>query len=209
MGGNGNVEVGRTRQLLSRYDKRGYHPGASIVRRTLWYVVGRLFFDSYLCPVSAIKVALLRIFGAKIGYGVIIKPKVRIKYPWHLTLGDDVWIGEDVWIDNLCSVRIDNDVCLSQGVYLMTGNHDYKDPRFGLIVKNIVIESGAWLGARSIVCPGLTVGSHAVVTVGSVLQSDAKAGVIYRGNPALSVRTRRMKARRYNSLNLITKDTQG
>jgi putative colanic acid biosynthesis acetyltransferase WcaF len=133
---------------------------------------------------------MLRVFGAKLGKGVIIKPRVNIKYPWYLIIGDNTWIGEGVWIDNLTWVRIGSNVCISQEAYLLTGNHNYKDKKFGLIIGEINIEDGAWIGARSIVCPGVSCGKHSVLTVGSILQKDAVANRIYRGNPAELIRER-------------------
>lgn len=175
---------------LANYDNGGYVPGADIVKCMAWYVVNALVFDSYWVPHSGFKAALLRLFGARVGARVVIKPRVRIKYPWHLRLGNDVWLGEDVWIDNLAEVVIGNDVCISQGAYLLTGNHDYKDPRFKLRLGAIRIDDGAWIGARVTVCPGVTVAESAVVTVGSVLQANAVANTIYRGIPAMALRAR-------------------
>lgn len=72
-----------------------------------------------------IKVALLRAFGAKIGKDLVIKNNVIIKSPWNLVVGDDCWLGESCWIDNLDKVVIGNNVCISQGALLLTGNHNY------------------------------------------------------------------------------------
>ena len=121
---------------------------------------------------------------------MVIKPRVRIKYPWHLVLGDNVWIGEDVWIDNLVTVTVGSNVCISQGAYLLTGSHDYRDPRFGLIIKPIHIAEGAWITARVTLCPGVSVGRNAVITAGSILQSDADENAVYQGNPAIKIRNR-------------------
>jgi len=139
---------------------------------------------------NGLKVALLRSFGARIGKGVIIKPHVRIKYPWKLSVGDYSWIGEEAWIDNLAEVTIGSHCCISQGAMLLCGNHDYTSPRFDLITREIKLESGAWVGAKSVVCPGVTMQSHSVLSVGSILTSDSDAFGIYRGNPASLVRTR-------------------
>ncbi|MFO1400588.1 MAG: WcaF family extracellular polysaccharide biosynthesis acetyltransferase [Steroidobacteraceae bacterium] len=175
---------------LSNYDARAYTPGAGLLRRVIWYIVNALVFDSWLLPWSRAKCLLLRLLGARIGSGVVFKPRVNIKYPWHLAVGDNSWIGEGVWIDNLVAVKIGANACVSQGAYLLTGNHDYRDPRFGLITGEIVIEDGAWVGARVIVCPGVRVGAEAVLVAGSVLNSDAQPGGVYRGNPAAWVRSR-------------------
>jgi len=175
---------------LSQYDRGDYHPGRGLVIRVLWYGVNALLMDSWLCPVSSIKRLLLRVFGARVGRGVVIKPRVNIKYPWHLELGDHVWLGEGVWIDNLTTVRIASNVCISQGAYLLTGNHDYKKSTFPLLVSGISVEEGAWVGANAVVCPGVTIGQGAVLCVGSTLTSDAESMTVYQGNPATKIRQR-------------------
>jgi putative colanic acid biosynthesis acetyltransferase WcaF len=175
---------------LDSYDQRGYSPHASVARRTAWYVIHALFFDSWLLPWTAPKVWLLRAFGAQVGRGIVIKPRVRIKYPWLLSVGDFAWIGEGVWIDNLAAVTIGAHACVSQDAYLLTGNHDYHDVRFGLMTVPIRIEDGAWVGARAIVCPGANLCRMSVLTAGSVLASTTDEYGIYRGNPAVFVKRR-------------------
>ena len=128
--------------------------------------------------------------GAKIGKGVFIKPSVNIKYPWNLTIGDDTWIGEGVWIDNLGKVSIGSNVCISQDSMLMCGNHNYKKSAFNLMVGGITIEDGVWVGAKCLVCPGVTLHSHAVLAVGSVASTDLETYSIYRGNPAVKIKDR-------------------
>ena len=177
---------------LSRYDNSWYQPGGNPLKRILWYFVNVIFFISPLNPLIGLKVALLRAFGAEIGQGVIIKPGVNIKYPWRLKVGDHTWIGERVWIDNLADIRIGANCCLSQGAMLLTGNHDYKKPTFDLMVQEIVLEDGAWVGAKTVVTPGVTVGNHAVLAVGSVASQDLEPYTIYRGNPAVAVKKRKM-----------------
>jgi putative colanic acid biosynthesis acetyltransferase WcaF len=137
-----------------------------------------------------LKHALLRFFGAKVGTGLVIKTKVRIKYPWRLEIGDHCWIGESVWIDNLDTVTLGNHVCLSQGAMLLTGNHDYKKSDFPYRLGGIIIEDGVWIGAQSVVCPGIVCKSHAVLTVKSVAAKDLDAWSVYAGNPAIPVRKR-------------------
>jgi putative colanic acid biosynthesis acetyltransferase WcaF len=141
-------------------------------------------------PYSGFKRFLLRLFGAKIGKGVVIKPCVNIKYPWKLKIGNHVWIGENVWIDNLDMVTIGNNCCLSQGVFMLCGNHDYKSSSFDLKVSPIVLEDGAWIGAKAIVCPGVTVGTHAVLSVGSVATKNLEPYSINSGNPAMKTNQR-------------------
>ena len=78
-------------------------------------------------------------------------------------------------------------MCLSQGVYLCTGNHDYRNPSFSLRLGPIHIQSEAWIAARSVVAPGVTVGAGAVVSLGAVVLSNVPNNAIVRGNPAYVV----------------------
>lgn len=175
---------------LSRYDNSWYNAGAGVFKRLVWYFTNVLFLKNPLSAHSGFKVLLLRIFGAKIGKGVVIKPGVSVKYPWLLNVGDYTWIGENVWIDNLAKVIVGSNVCISQGAMLLCGNHNYKSAVFDLTVKPIIIEDGAWIGARSTICPGATVHSHGVLTVGSIATKDMDSLSIYRGNPAIKVAER-------------------
>ena len=135
---------------------------------------------------------LLKIFGAKIGKGLVLKPSVNIKYPWNLIIGENCWIGENVWIDNLDRVTISNNVCLSQGSMLLCGNHDYNKSTFDLITGEIKLKDGVWVGAKSIVCPGTTLEMNSVLSVNSVASKNLKKNGIYRGNPAILVSFRKI-----------------
>lgn len=178
---------------LSSFDNSWFNPGSKI-KRAIWYVINVVFIISALQPSSGLKKFWLRLFGAKIGRGVVIKPRVNIKYPWNLEIGNNVWIGEGVWIDNLSSVKIKDHVCISQGAMLLCGNHNYSISSFDLIVGDILIEEGAWVGAHAIVCPGVICKSHSVLTVKSVAVRDLDSYGIYQGNPASFVKTREIKS---------------
>ena len=175
---------------LSKYNIDWYKPGSKLVR-LLWFYVNAIFMQSKLNPFSGLKVLLLRIFGAKIGRGIVIKPGLNVKYPWKLILGDHVWIGENVWIDNLDDVIIGSNVCLSQGVMLLCGNHNFKKSTFDLMIGKIEIKDGVWIGAKSIITQNVICESHSVLSVNSVASSNLESYVIYRGNPAKKVRDRK------------------
>ncbi len=175
---------------LSEFNNDCFSPGRGTVIRIIWYLVNAILFNSYLVLSYGLKRGLLRAFGAKIGSNVVIKPKVNIKYPWKLEVGANTWIGEGVWIDNLETVNIGSNACISQGVLILSGNHDYTKSTFDLIVKPIKINDGAWLGARSIVTQGVTIGDHAVLGVNSVSSSDLDDYWIYRGNPCQKIKER-------------------
>ena len=174
---------------LNIFNNNWYNP-ANRLKIILWYFTNQFFFNSYIPFPNYLKGNLLKIFGSNVGKNVLIKPKVNIKYPWFLEINDNVWIGENVWIDNLTKVRIGTNVCISQGAMLLCGNHDYKKTRFDLILGEIKIEEGVWLGAQSIVCPGVTCKSHSILTVGSVATKDLEPYSIYQGNPAIKIKER-------------------
>ena len=179
---------------LSIYDNSDFSTGRGVVGRVLWYYINACIFKSYWLPINRLKVLLLKIFGAKVGKGVVIKPNVNIKYPWRLSIGDNTWIGEEVWIDNLVDVSIGANCCLSQGAFLLCGNHNYKKATFDLITQSIVLEDGVWIGAKSIVCPGVTAKTHSVLAVQSVATSNLDTYTIYQGNPAKEIKKREIAA---------------
>ena len=172
--------------------KSTYVHKVSIFKRSCWYFANNIFFKSSLFHSYYLKSLILKCFGSKIGKNVVIKPSINIKYPWLLEIGDNTWIGEYVWIDNLAPVIIGANVCISQAAMLLTGNHNYTSSKFDLITKEIVIHEGVWIGAKSIVCPGVICKSHAVLTVGSVATSNLEPYSIYQGNPAKFIRNRRI-----------------
>lgn len=174
---------------LALFSTGDYNSGP-IVKVLLWYAVSCLIFNNAIPWPYRFKAMLLRCFGARVGKGLVIKPAVRIKNPWRLTIGDHCWIGESVWIDNLVNVEIGSHVCLSQSSMLLTGNHDYTQSNFGYRLGEIVLDDGVWIGARATVCPGIRCGSHSVLTVNSVASSNLESYVIYSGAPAKALRER-------------------
>jgi len=175
---------------LDRFDNSGFDRGAPWVVEALWRAVEGLVFASWI-PGSGWRAALLRLFGAKVGQGVVIKPRVRVKFPWKLSIGEHSWIGESAWIDNLDEVVIGDHCCLSQGVYLCTGNHRWDDEAFALVTRPIRIEDHSWLGAHARVGPGVVCRTGGVLTMASTAVSDLESWTVHAGAPAQPVRRRR------------------
>ena len=176
----------------SMFDNSHYDPGRGFLIRILWYYVNVIVFKSYLFPFYGFKTIILRSFGASIGSNFVSKPNVNIKYPWHLLVGNNVWLGEGCWIDNLVKVELGDNVCVSQGALLLTGNHNYSKQTFDLITKSISVKEGAWIGAKAIVCPGVICESHSVLSVGSIATTNLKTFTVYSGTPAQPIRERKI-----------------
>lgn len=160
------------------------------MKSVIWHFVSAIVFENSFFPVYRLKVSILRLFGAKIGRGLCIKPNVKIKFPWHLNAGDYVSLGEHVWIDNLAVVTIGDNSCVSQGSYFCTGNHNYDSDNFDLVTKPITLGSGVWIGAFCILSPGTVCGDKLVVSAGSVCNGALEGGYIYQGNPAVAKKRR-------------------
>ncbi len=183
------VKQNNTVQLVKNFDTKDFNIGASFLKQTAWYFTSCLLFRSGIMPFSTVLVLILKCFGAKIGKDVRIKPFVYIKYPWKLTIGDFSWLAE-CFIENLDDVTIGKNCCLSQNAVLMTGNHNYKKSSFDLFTKPIVLEDGVWIGANTLVSPGVICKSHSVLTLGSVATKNLDAYGIYQGVPAKLVKNR-------------------
>lgn len=185
------LQTEKTLQVdLSHPDSRELVRGRSLLVEALWFFLGSPILASRVAPWSKLRVFLLRLFGARIGVNVLMKPGLRVKFPWYLSIGDHCWIGEEVWIDNLAPVSIASHVCVSQGAYLCTGNHDWSRRNMRLFIRPICLETGSWAGARSVVCPGVTIAEGAILTAGSVATKNIPAFEIHTGNPAAFAKAR-------------------
>jgi putative colanic acid biosynthesis acetyltransferase WcaF len=155
----------------------------------LWMVVEVLLVSNPLQISSALRAWALRLFGARVGTNVILRPRIRVKFPWNLRIGDNCWIGEGVWIHNQGLVTIEDDTVVSQETFITTGSHDiYRS--MDLVIKPVIIRRGAWLTTRCIVLQGVEVGQNTVVTPGSVVHKSLLPDGVYGGNPAAFIRDR-------------------
>ena len=173
---------------LKGYTVGDFDRGAPRWREALWVAVKCIFFLNALPWPSALRVALLRMFGASIGDGVVVRSRVNVTYPWRLKVGDYVWFGEEVLVLSLAAVEIGSNVCISQRAFLCTGSHDFRSPGFNLVTKAIGVESGSWIAAQAFIGPGVKIGEGSMVAAGSVVMENVPPRVIVRGNPAQVVK---------------------
>jgi putative colanic acid biosynthesis acetyltransferase WcaF len=182
-------EIRSPAMRLDLYRPKQLDRGRALWVEMLWLVVQLLALTSPL-SCNALRRLVLTLFGARIGRKVTIKPRVRVKFPWRLDIGNNSWIGEGVWLDNLADIRIGDHCCISQGAYLCTGSHNWRSVDFELIVKPITLEEGVWLAARTVVGPGVTARQGAVLSLGSVATQDLAPYQIHQGVPALPTKPR-------------------
>lgn len=149
----------------------------------LWSLAELLFVYNPWQPSSTLRARVLRAFGATIGTGVILRPRLRVRFPWKLEVGDDAWIGEGVWLHNQDRITIGHDAVISQDTFLTTGSHAHRRD-MGLIVRPIVVEPGAWVTSRCIVLGGSRIGRSALVTPLTVVNGDVPDGVVFGSSPA-------------------------
>ena len=173
---------------LKGYTVGDFDRGAPRWREALWVTVKCFIFQNALPWPSGLRVALLRIFGAKIGERVVVRANVNVTYPWRLTIGDDVWLGEETLILSLAPVVIESNVCISQRAFLCTGSHDFRSPGFSLVTKSITVRLGSWIAAQAFVGPGVEIGEGSMVCAGSVVTDNVPSRTIVRGNPAQVVK---------------------
>ena len=130
---------------LRKYDQSDFDRGRAGWYIFFWWFVQAITFPLTLHNMSGMRCALLRLFGARIGKGVLIRPTARFTYPWKVTIGDYSWIGDDVVLYSIDEINIGSHCVVSQKSYICTGSHDIKDPAFGLKTAKVAIGNGAWV----------------------------------------------------------------
>ncbi len=164
--------------------------GRSAVICQLWWIVEALFFRTSPQVMYGWRRFLLRLFGARIGQNVLLRPSVRVTYPWKLWVGDFAWIGDDVVLYTLGEISIGAHAVISQRSYICTGSHDYRKPSFDIYAKPVDVKRGAWIAADVFVAPGVTIGEETVVGARSSVFDSLPANVVALGSPARVVGAR-------------------
>ncbi len=164
---------------LAKFKLEPFSWGRPPFFRLVWHVVNLFILRNPLVVFSFVRKFFLFLFGARVGSGCILRHALSVKCPWFLEVGDNVWFGEGVWVDNLTHVKISSNVCISQGAYLCTGNHDWSKEDFPMMVAPIVVHEGVWIGARSNIGPGSVLEENSIITLGVAFTGVAKSNSIY------------------------------
>lgn len=144
----------------------------------LWAVCELLFVTNPWQVSSRLRIQILRAFGAKIGAGVVFRPRTRVRFPWKLQIGDRSWIGEGVWFHNQDLIRVGSDVVISQECFLTTGSHRHRQD-MGLVTRPIQVERGAWITSRCMVTGGVIVGQSSLIRPMTLVTRSVQAGVVW------------------------------
>ncbi len=156
----------------------------------IWWLVQGVFFGLSPQFMYGWRRWLLRLFGAKIGKGVLVRSSARITYPWKLSIGDYSWVGDNSVLYNLGQIDIGSNVAIAHHVYLCTGFHDYECPEFTIKASPVIIEDEVWLTNDVFISPGVTIGHGSVVGARSSVLTDLPPMMLCYGNPAKPVRPR-------------------
>jgi putative colanic acid biosynthesis acetyltransferase WcaF len=147
-----------------------------------WGIVELLLVRSTWQVSSRVRRAVLIAFGARIGKEVILRPGLRVRFPWKLEIGDRSWIGEDVWLHNQDGLTIGCDVVISQGTFITAGSHAHQRD-MGLITRPVNVGDGAWVTARCVVLGGTRIGVSSLVTPGTVVSGEVPDGMVFGQQP--------------------------
>jgi putative colanic acid biosynthesis acetyltransferase WcaF len=159
----------------------------------LWWLFDALFVRPAPQVLYSWRRFALRLFGAKVGHRVLIRPGVRVTFPWKLAIGDHCWIGDNATLYNIEKITIGEHSVISQDAYLCTGSHDYCKISFPLIASPINVESECWIAARAFIGPGVTIGHGAIVGTSAVVLSNIEPAEIVAGVPARTVGIRKQR----------------
>lgn len=177
-------------QNLAKFKLPDNFRGKSAIVVQLWWFVQASFFK--LSPQFAYgwRRFLLRLFGAKIGKGVIIRPTVTTTYPWKVTIGDYSWIGDDVTLYSLGEIEIGKNTVISQKSYICTGSHDMYREDFAIFAKKITIKNGCWIATDVFVAPNVTIEDDVVVGARSSVFNSLPKNTVCIGSPAKPIKNR-------------------
>jgi putative colanic acid biosynthesis acetyltransferase WcaF len=175
---------------LDKADRSGFDYGRSRFLVFLWFTIQDTLFRLSPVPCYGFRRWLLKLFGCKIGRGVIIRPRARLHYPWRIEIGDYSSVGDDVWLYSIAPIKIGGHAVISQRSFLCTASHDYLDPHFRTISQPIVVGDGVWIAADVFINPGVTIGDNAVIGARSSVFQDMPAEMICYGTPCRPVRNR-------------------
>lgn len=171
------------------------HVSRSIkIKRVAWNVTAALLFRPFITPVfRKWRIALLRLFGARIEWDVNVYASARIWAPWMLQMGHRACLGPEVVCYNQDWVVLEDDAIVSQYSYLCTAGHDVdmmNTADQSLVTAPILLRNKAWVGSRAFIGMGVEIGEGAIVGATASVYKNVEPWVVVGGNPAKKIKMR-------------------
>ena len=157
---------------------------AQKIRMLLWELSWLFMCRWTPKPMNAWRLLWLKLYGAKIDGYPFVHQRARIAIPWNLILHDRACLGDRAVAYSLGEIELMQDSTIAQEAYLCTGTHDFSHPARPLQTGKIVIGKSAFIGARTFILPGVTIGDGAIVGACSVVTKDVATNARVVGNPA-------------------------
>lgn len=143
-------------------------------------LIGRL-------PVHALRAAYVRrVLGLEMGRGASLQMHCFLTGRF-ISIGEGAVINRRCYLDGRGGLTIGRDASISPECYLLSLTHDPQDPGFGALPRPVVVGDRAWIGARALILPGVTLGEGCVVGAGAVVTKDVAPFDIVAGNPARKI----------------------
>ena len=140
---------------------------------------------------DVLREALLRELLGTCGTGVVVKPPFRCDYGQYIHIGDHTFINYDAMLLDVRDIRIGAHCQIAPRVQILTATHPL-DPELRRdgweSGKPVTIGDNVWLGAGTIVLPGVSIGDNTVVGAGAVVSRDLPDNCVAVGSPARVIR---------------------
>ena len=142
-------------------------------------------------PLKRWRLLWLKLFGATVHKNAFVHPRARITIPWNLILHEHACLGDRTHAYNLAPIEIKQRATVAQEVYLCTGTHDFDDPNLSLQTAKILVEEEAFIGLRTTVLPGVTIGARTIIGACSLVTKNQPAESICYGHPCKPHKSRK------------------
>ncbi len=147
-----------------------------------------------------IRILFFKIMFRKLGQHVFIDHGCYFRYPYQISIGNNVSINRKCSIfgsyyDKSTLIVIGNNVAIAPEVKIFSASHDYQDislPDYG---EGIYIEDYVWIGGGAIILPGVKIGKGSVIGAGSIVTHDIPDWSVAVGNPARVIKKRVLNER--------------
>ena len=167
------------------------------IAHILYNIIGPILPDSDVSSLARIIRGV--IFRYSVDYaGKEISINKKVRYSPDLRIGNYSGLGRNAYIQS--KVTIGDNVMMGPDVMIYTSNHNISDVSIPMCyqgmrqVKPVHIGNDVWIGARTIILPGVTVHEGSVLAAGAVVTKDVPEYCIFGGNPGKVLKYRKNKS---------------